>query len=512
MKTEKLILWTDLHSNLHHEDIADLPKWFDHARNLLDFWALAYYPYHMAKLPSMMEVEDFYPLAEVEADWEFIRKFANENNSDDFPFFMGFEWQGAGLDGDHNVFFKDNNATIKFPMRYQELYEEYKKSGAIAIAHHLAYQLGNRGKNWSTNVESFTPFVEVYSSHGSSENDYGSIPMNRHIHMGPRVGVNSVEAGLALGNCFGFIASGDNHSVCGVCEFGSMAVITDEKTKDKIWEAMIKRHVYGVSNEKIKLWYSINDRLMGSKTRFGKNDEVDIKVEGSNSLDRIEIIADNEVIEMLNCHKKRELPLDELVRFKFRVEFGWGPDRRVFPEIKLRHWHGVLQTSGKIVSVEKCWNSFGQKIIRQDDDNLEFELTTYKTTQTGKWMGTAGVATEGFIFEIETNINDEITLIVDGKDYIIKVRDVLNDSHLYSLDEEINELLYDKYNERDYYRRDTWWHNSYKFKVHKGSLSNEYLYETKLALDLSEYANVRVKVFQKNGSLAWSSPIFEEDR
>ena len=51
--------------------------------------------------------------------------------------------KGAGLDGDHNVFFKNEGPLVN-PMRYSELYEELKEKDAIAIPHHLAYSLFHR--------------------------------------------------------------------------------------------------------------------------------------------------------------------------------------------------------------------------------------------------------------------------------------------------------------------------------------------------------------------------------
>ena len=39
--------------------------------------------------------------------------------------FMGYEWQGAGKDGDHNIFFLNNNNLPVFPMRYEELVKKY---------------------------------------------------------------------------------------------------------------------------------------------------------------------------------------------------------------------------------------------------------------------------------------------------------------------------------------------------------------------------------------------------
>ena len=37
-------LWTDLHSNIHHNQMDELDKWTEHAKEVLDFWPIAYYP------------------------------------------------------------------------------------------------------------------------------------------------------------------------------------------------------------------------------------------------------------------------------------------------------------------------------------------------------------------------------------------------------------------------------------------------------------------------------------
>lgn len=43
------ILWSDMHSNLHHESINKLPLWFEQVKDIFDFWPFAYYPYYMRK-------------------------------------------------------------------------------------------------------------------------------------------------------------------------------------------------------------------------------------------------------------------------------------------------------------------------------------------------------------------------------------------------------------------------------------------------------------------------------
>ena len=34
------ILWTDMHSNIHHEQMNELPQWFDQVQKMMDFWPL----------------------------------------------------------------------------------------------------------------------------------------------------------------------------------------------------------------------------------------------------------------------------------------------------------------------------------------------------------------------------------------------------------------------------------------------------------------------------------------
>ena len=119
-------LWTDLHSNIHHNQMDELDKWTEHAKEVLDFWPIAYYPFQMIKTESGAGLEDLCPEEEIKKDWEIVRGKVKEENANGYPMFMGYEWQGCGFDGDHNVFFLDNEQDMKHPMRYQELRDDYK--------------------------------------------------------------------------------------------------------------------------------------------------------------------------------------------------------------------------------------------------------------------------------------------------------------------------------------------------------------------------------------------------
>lgn len=113
---------------------------------MMDFWPIAYYPFYMRPTEWGLKVEDRYEDELVQKDWEIIREFTKKINEEGYPMFMGYEWQGAGLDGDHNVFFLGNEEDQKHPMRYQELAAAYRDVAAIGIPHHVAYNLGSRGK------------------------------------------------------------------------------------------------------------------------------------------------------------------------------------------------------------------------------------------------------------------------------------------------------------------------------------------------------------------------------
>ena len=67
----------------------------------------------------------------------------------------------------------------------------------------------------------------------------------------------------------------------------------------------------------------------------------------------------------------------EKVRYKFFIKAGWETDLRVFPGFTERGWKGMIKTPGKILSVTPCFSTFGQSIDNQTDNELDFTLTTH---------------------------------------------------------------------------------------------------------------------------------------
>lgn len=79
------------------------------------------------------------------------------------------------------------------------------------------------------------------------------------------------------------------------------------------------------------------------------------------------------------------------------------------------------------------------------------------------------------------------------------------------MDEEVQQLLKERYGFTEYYRSDPFWHNAYKFRVHKASLDSWYTQDIQMDMDLVDGDEIRCRILEKNGSCAWTSPIFIEE-
>lgn len=501
-------LWADMHSNIHHHQMAELERWYEHAKQVMDFWPIAYYPFAIRRTPTGGELEDLIPPEDLEKDWAMVLKLAQRAQAEGWPFFPGYEWQGSGADGDHNVFFPGVEGPMLHPMTYRELRDALAPTGAIAIPHHLAYQPGSRGKNWATHDSTFSPVAEIYSSHGSSENDETPLPMERHEHMGPRTDVTCYEAGLNRGILVGCIASGDNHSVPGESEHGMMCVLSRSRSKEDIWEGLRARRTYGVSRSRMIIDQTVGGAPMGGTASPGVS-EFTLSLTASNAVDRIELLRDN-VLEKMLVHsgtwERQALP--PRFSFKFEVEFGWGPETRLFPEAASKLWEGRLEVPGRILSVEKLWNSFGQQILSQEERSCDFRLTTHRGTESGKWMGPSQVRRESLIFEVEGGLDDVLTLTVDGEVYSLPVKQLLEGTRIYAQYRQCEEAITRKFGPTPHYRDDFIWHCAFKFRVHRAAPMTAYTVEEHFPLELAAGSQYRTRIWLKNGDAAWTSPVF----
>lgn len=512
---------TDLHLNLHPGQIDELERWFEHCERVSDFFTLAYYPYHVVKVSDSFSTEAEIDPEPMREQWGRICDFLrNREESDGFVSLPGFEWQGTGEDGDHNVYFK-TGGDIELPARYQQLVEDYRGQDVIGIPHHLAYSLGNRGKNWATHDETFSPFVETFSHHGSSERGETSIPMERHIHMGPRVDETSVVAGIKRGYHFGIICSGDNHEVPAMVRYGRAGVWAADYSKDAIWDALVSRRVYGFTGPRVDVYAEAEGHPLGSVFSTASDEvAIDVRAAAASKVERIELYRDGDLADV------RVVPWPELgaagtpgaadavasagatVRFKFRVEFGWGPNVKYFPEATSKLWQGSLETEGRVVSIEPVFSSFENRFEVVGKRRVEFTAKSQKTSGT-HWMGDSAMRTEGFVFELEAPVDGDVRLSVSGRDFAWPVRKILAGSFLEVFEDEAKRLVEQAGHPAEFYRSDAWYHNAYKLKVHQGFLADQYEVATSFSVrtEAREHSWF-AKVVQADGQTAWASPIW----
>ncbi len=505
-------LYTDFHTNIHPGQLDEFDRWYDHAQEVIDFWLIAYYPYEKFEFGKGLKSEREISEERYQEQWEMIRKRVQEMNKEnpEFPMFLGFEWQGAGLDGDHNVFFKEDGE-IATPKRYADLAKFYEGQDVIGIPHHLAYAKDHRGKNWDTHIEWFSPFAEIKSQHGSSEYSITDMAMDRHIHMGPRTGKTSVFDGLNRGYKFGIIASGDNHVVPADQVNGIAGVWAEDNTKDAIWDAIQNRRVFGCTQNRIKLWFDINGHPMGETIKYeGQALEANVEVTGNSKIKHVELIHNGEISNIDFNAAKKDYSSD-VINFKSKFEFGWGPNTAVYPDITNRNWDIVIESEAVIKHLEPSFSNFDQKIVSRDDHRVELNMNTYKTSHAGKWMGKSPIVSEGFIIEFEGKLTDKVDITIDGKVFHKTVKDILDSTDLLVELEDSYKLAKERFDVESDYRSDSFYHNAYKTRINEGFTKDQYETTFNFTLDSEDVEGWYVaKIYQQDGQVAWSSPIWIE--
>lgn len=251
--------------------------------------------------------------------------------------------------GDHVALFHGFDAPLVECTSVPDLKERLKEYDCYITPHHMGYMTGFRGYNWAAfSQDRQTPFVEMFSRHGLAESDTGDYD---YLHdMGPRIWEGSIQYGLEQGHKFGLMCSTDQHAgYPGSYGDGRIGVYAPALDRDAIWENMGKRHVCGVTGDKIKIDFRINGGVSGDVIRAGRR-EIYLNVEGQNAIDYVDLIKNGECIARLNGPHRAAAPSDDVIRTKIKVNFGWNREEEYV------HWQGQLRlTDGTIDDMQTCF-------------------------------------------------------------------------------------------------------------------------------------------------------------
>jgi hypothetical protein len=420
--------------------------------------------------------------------------------------FPGYEWQGNGHYGDHNVIHRHEGAPICTEETVQGLYASIRGGQAIAIPHHTAYYVGQRAPTWSLCDDRLSPFAEIFSIHGCSETDEEWIGLRNNSHMGPGVGGGTYQEALDRGLHLGAICSTDNWTnMPGYWGQGLMGCWAKELTRDALWDAFHQRRVYGVTGDRIRLEFTCNGHPMGSIVEHQNERRLQVSVRGSDALDRIEILRNGRVLATHSHQGNWTFPRAGRSRFKLRIEAGWGPRLGEIP-LPEHEWEGILSVGGgRMIGWEPCWITRGQSVPQFDGSSARFRMLSRQEYVTRPMQGAT-------LFEFEADPSAEVMLQLNGLETRGTVAELGEHSRLLWYREECVDLVrrttgVEPENAR---RGDAYYQLANKAKIHRLVPEAAYCATFQIVDDepLAQETHYRVRVEQRNGQRAWSSPIW----
>ncbi|MFP3904021.1 MAG: hypothetical protein ACLFWB_07250 [Armatimonadota bacterium] len=157
---------------------------------------------------------------------------------------------------------------------------------AITIPHHTRYIWPT---DWTREQPERERCVEIYSRWGTNE-------------IG---GPYSVQQALIKGHRLGFVANTDNQtSLPGNGPFdmnegrGLTGVLTNDLSREGIYQALWERRCYGTSGEQMLIFFAMGEHLMGSDLDEWQGPrEFTARVAGTAELESVELLRNNQVIE-----------------------------------------------------------------------------------------------------------------------------------------------------------------------------------------------------------------------
>ena len=521
------LYWGDTHDNVFQRPDCpvSLEQNFAFARSHLDFYAPAMYTADHISLPAKdgsthggrpatVAIERWKSPERLEHEWQRVQEQTRGfHKPGAFVTFPGYEWQGDGTSGDHNVIFREEGGEIVRTGTLRELYEQLRGDEAVAIPHHTAYQPGARGKDWSVHDDELSPFVEVYSVHGSSETDEECCGLRQNPKMGPCVSGGTYQDALDRGCHVGAVCSTDGMGrFPGRHNWGLMACLAPELTRDALWQSFMERRVYGVTGDRIKLEFTVNGAPMGSRLQSERSRTLCAQVVGSDALDRVEVLRNGRVIHT-HAHQGtwEAPPVGRPSRFKLRVETGWGPFAREVGPQTARKWPGTLSLprGGRFVDWEPCWTSGGQQAPGLDGGTARF-IVLAPQLQPGDLS--VSRFNNANVFEFEARPEDPLGIEVAGLRFDGTVAELCRGSRVLWDDAECRDMLRERFGlDVDSFERPTFSHLlAHKAKLHRVIPEAGYAAAFDIVDDepLTCEANYRIRVEQRNGQRAWSSPVW----
>jgi len=487
------LYWGDLHNhNAVGYAQGSLERSIDVAREHLDFFAFTGHAswHDMPKMPGDRHLKWVGGFKVHSDHWPKTRRLVREANSPDFVALLGYEWHSSTF-GDYCVIFPGDERELFLPDHVEKLLDFADAKQALAVPHHVGYRRGWRGANFDHFRRSASPVVEISSEHGCCESDRAAFPMIRHSN-GGRSASNTILPQLQAGLRFGFVASSDDHrGYPGAYGEGIAGVWARELTREALFEAIRARRTYAATGDRIALEVTLNGRPMGAELELTADRQIDVRVEGQDSIAAIELIRNGRVIQrhFPEDHANEAVKLPG--RAKCRIQYGWGPWAALDLGRTCQWQMHVGLEGGKIRRATPCFQSGPYEEDLRDRLRLPSDGSCRLVSFTSRVKCYAEDPTKSVVLELEGGPDAVLTLQLEKPiEQTVRAR--------------LAELLQD---------------NVVTFT---GAFTSESYIVSRLVGPGEYTANVRwhdrrkeaaadwyyVRVTQHNGQMAWSSPIW----
>ncbi len=491
MKNYK-VYWGDLHShcNISYGD-GSLSNAVIRASKQLDFCTItghAFWP-DINEINHLKEIKKYHlnGFKKLKLKWNKIltdlKKFEKKYSINIFP---SYEWHSLKF-GDHNIINKNFNLKLITADNLNDLKNKISKESLI-IPHHIGYGKNKRGINWDYYNESFSPFVEIFSMHGLSIDEINSYKM---LHdMGTISGNGTAIYGWNRGFKFGIIGSSDHHAgYPGSYGSGLVGVIAENKKKTSLWSSLKNKHVYAVSGDKIKLSFTINNKIMGSEINKKKINKISVYAQSLNEISHGILFKNDKEFDFFSP-KNKEIKNSGSLNF----EWGWGNKNDIFNwDIEINFckltileyetcFRGIPKLSPKDLKISKINKiDLPNKLIKKDN-KLKIKSKTIGN------LTLKDDCTQSIKVRIKFQKESYIILKINKNSYKVLIKDIIKDGGMTIF---TNKWL------------------SQLFKI--GPISYDHLncikYQNNKIL-MKNNDRYRVEIIQKNNHRAWSSPIW----
>ena len=271
-----------------------------------------------------------------------------------------------------------------------------------------------------------------------------------------------------------------------------MGVWAASLTRDGIWEAIQARRTYALTGDKIELQFAINNRHTGSViTEHASERNIEISVIGGGPIDYIELVKNNKAIHRTSATDLEIPKPSDVIKTKLFIEVGWGKPIE-------QNWDVCLELkSGKLIAVEPRFR--GEYVVApKDKEEGKYQYSSWQRkgerivqfkTRTNGNPTVLTNASQGMMLEVEMPVDGKVMANFNGKKVEYTLRELFTGGRAGYVGGFV----------------------SAAYRFHRAPMPEE----CEWCITLSDVTNETrgydfyyVRVCQKNGQWAWSSPIW----